>query len=268
MPHQQRTAVTFDTTHSFQPIYRLRGEIDGQTKIFEVQTGEHRVGRGADCDLNLRAGGVSRYHSVLRVTDEGLEVEDHQSRNGTWLDGLRIERAAVPEGSELRFGPLSFEVHSVEAEDVEIALDLADALATGSPEPSGPKARILPWTGPGSNDATEAQIDRSAVLAEVWWEALERTLCRVAENPSADLTGTMKALVGALGASGGCVAEWPADGELLGEPLIVASAGNLSELPERHDLHGGSTCGCSRPPMPNFWRVAPRAAFAAISTSG
>ena len=64
----------------------------------------------AECD------NVSRQHAVLRVSAEGVVVEDRYSENGTFIDGIRLgrgeSRVASP-GSEIRLAsnpPVVFRV--------------------------------------------------------------------------------------------------------------------------------------------------------------
>jgi len=68
------------------------------------------VGRGEECTLRLpdepEYNTVSRYHCVLDVDPPQIRVGDFGSTNGTWINGMRIERHLpwhVPEGRE---GPL------------------------------------------------------------------------------------------------------------------------------------------------------------------
>lgn len=51
--------------------------------------------------------GVSRRHAVIRPAKDGYEITDLSSRNGTWLDGLRLfPNKAYPmvSGEKLRIG--------------------------------------------------------------------------------------------------------------------------------------------------------------------
>ncbi len=68
---------------------------------------EHLIGRGHRAQLRLRHGWVSTTHAVLSWTSSGWRVRDLASRNGTWVNGRRIEAGQpVPltEGDELAFG--------------------------------------------------------------------------------------------------------------------------------------------------------------------
>jgi pSer/pThr/pTyr-binding forkhead associated (FHA) protein len=58
-------------------------------------------------DLDGFAMGISRRHALIRLADQGYEVIDLASRNGTWLDGQRlVPNKAYPlkSGSLLRVG--------------------------------------------------------------------------------------------------------------------------------------------------------------------
>jgi diguanylate cyclase (GGDEF)-like protein len=62
------------------------------------------VGRGRDADVQIREDAVSRRHASLRVDGDGALVTDLGSANGTWVDGKRVPRAPVNDGSRIHVG--------------------------------------------------------------------------------------------------------------------------------------------------------------------
>jgi DNA-binding NtrC family response regulator len=62
------------------------------------------IGTSEDNALVLRDAAVSRYHLELRRTAAGVQLVDLGSRNGTWVVGVRVERAIVPAGTRLKLG--------------------------------------------------------------------------------------------------------------------------------------------------------------------
>jgi len=62
------------------------------------------VGSAADNALVLTDRTVSRYHVEIEARDDGLHVSDLGSLNGTFVGELKIERARVAPGTELRLG--------------------------------------------------------------------------------------------------------------------------------------------------------------------
>ena len=84
-------------------VSQFKMRIGGRTLF--LQPGEHDVGRMGDCWLTLDDDLVSRYHARLFVTEQELEVEDLGSRNGTYVNGERIEaRVPLHDGDKLRIG--------------------------------------------------------------------------------------------------------------------------------------------------------------------
>ena len=68
------------------------------------------VGTAEDNALVVRDPAVSRYHLELHRTPAGVEVIDLGSRNGTWVGNVRITRAVVPAGTQLRLGDTTLTV--------------------------------------------------------------------------------------------------------------------------------------------------------------
>jgi pSer/pThr/pTyr-binding forkhead associated (FHA) protein len=70
-----------------------------------LRPGEHLVlGRASACDLSLTDATVSRRHAELRREADGWLLVDCASMNGTWVNGVRIERAPVRDGDQIRLG--------------------------------------------------------------------------------------------------------------------------------------------------------------------
>ena len=69
------------------------------------------LGRSPACDLVIEEGTVSQVHLVFRQAEDGWTVEDPGSTNGTWLDGVRLEKAAhrrLAEGARLQAAQVLF----------------------------------------------------------------------------------------------------------------------------------------------------------------
>jgi pSer/pThr/pTyr-binding forkhead associated (FHA) protein len=57
--------------------------------------------------------GVSRQHAVLRVDAENVYLIDHGSKNGTWIDNVRLEPQQpnpLPVSGRVRFGKLDVHI--------------------------------------------------------------------------------------------------------------------------------------------------------------
>jgi DNA-binding winged helix-turn-helix (wHTH) protein len=56
-----------------------------------LRNGETLIGRSADVLVRIRSGDVSRHHARVTVGPDGAAVEDLGSRNGTFVNGEKIE---------------------------------------------------------------------------------------------------------------------------------------------------------------------------------
>jgi len=90
------------------PKFLLRG-VSGVTlgKTFAV-TDNAVIGRQPGCDIPVPADEVSRHHARLRITPDGIHVEDMGSANGTWINGQRLPSGLLRPGEELRLDTVRF----------------------------------------------------------------------------------------------------------------------------------------------------------------
>ena len=76
---------------------------------FILRAGEAtRIGRGLDCDVVLSDPLSSRVHATVRYEEGGWFVRDAGSRNGTFVNGQKIDEAQLGEGNILRVGSTEF----------------------------------------------------------------------------------------------------------------------------------------------------------------
>jgi DNA-binding winged helix-turn-helix (wHTH) protein len=72
---------------------------------FLLSEGETLIGRGPACAVRLIASGVSRVHAGVRVQEGRALIEDRESKNGTWVNGKRIDDPVqLEEGDEVFVG--------------------------------------------------------------------------------------------------------------------------------------------------------------------
>jgi predicted component of type VI protein secretion system len=87
------------------------GEIDRRSL-----DGSLVIGRSPDCDITIKDILLSRHHCRIEQVDGEWVVTDLNSKNGTLLDSVRIERHTLQEGQTLRIGRerLNFYAGSIE----------------------------------------------------------------------------------------------------------------------------------------------------------
>ncbi|AKT44087.1 FHA domain-containing protein [Chondromyces crocatus] len=76
-----------------------------QAHDFELPEGTFLIGRSGECQLSLDDPLVSRKHAALQVRAQGVVVEDLESRNGVYVNGLRITvQKEVADGDKITIG--------------------------------------------------------------------------------------------------------------------------------------------------------------------
>ncbi|MEO7793640.1 MAG: FHA domain-containing protein [Thermoanaerobaculia bacterium] len=76
--------------------------------------GEHLIGRGEECDVRFDLASLSRQHARLALAPELATLVDLGSKNGTFVNGVRLTDDAcrpVAEGDEIRLGSIVFSLH-------------------------------------------------------------------------------------------------------------------------------------------------------------
>jgi DNA-binding winged helix-turn-helix (wHTH) protein len=72
---------------------------------FDLPAGESVIGRDRACAVRIDADSVSRHHARLHAHGSDISLEDLGSKNGTWVNGERID-GPVPltDGTSFRLG--------------------------------------------------------------------------------------------------------------------------------------------------------------------
>lgn len=82
--------------------------VDGFGRAHEIGERTH-IGRSPDGALIVLSNSVSREHAELRRSQGGWSVRDRGSRNGTFVDGVRVQgTVALPPRALLAFGDVRF----------------------------------------------------------------------------------------------------------------------------------------------------------------
>lgn len=93
------------------------------------------VGRGGDCELELRCPQASLFHCILLREGNRLWCVDLGSGNGTLLNGERIECAQVEMGNKLRVGDFELEFQRYSRR--------SDVLLRGGDNPAGSNLSLI-----------------------------------------------------------------------------------------------------------------------------
>ena len=187
--------------------YRLRGEVGGVLRSYAVYAGESSMGSRTGNTIVLPVRGVSRQHAVLKCTPAALTLEDLGSRNGTRVNGVRVQRTRLEPGDEIRLGPVTLRLEEVDPEDAALAIAVN---GTDRADPGLPAA-----------DSTGVPLEESG---RIGLALLETLLDRVGRAGEPDLPNLVSLLGRALGARSVCAFE-----TVDGEPVALATYGPLPD---------------------------------------
>lgn len=81
----------------------LTGGDSGGT-VVPLTESEYLIGRQRDSNIQLSDLGVSGRHARIFRGPDGYVIEDLKSRNGTWLNGVRVFHALLQSGDQIRLG--------------------------------------------------------------------------------------------------------------------------------------------------------------------
>jgi DNA-binding NtrC family response regulator len=137
-------------------VFQLTYRVNGVSRSVPLADGETCIGRGAGCQLRLRAAGVEARHVRLRRDDETLFIQALGKAkvrlSGRPLSGL----TKLPAGSEFSFGSVSAIVERVTAGDRHAAVRL----------------QPLRTVAPDDDDSIDLTLQRFDALSDGWRAAI------------------------------------------------------------------------------------------------
>jgi transcriptional regulator with GAF, ATPase, and Fis domain len=122
--------------------------VGAETYSADLRDGLQRLGRDADNDVIVKDDSVSRHQCLLLVSHAGVEIVDQESKNGTFVEGKRIDRAVVGAGTALRFGHVELRLEGLDPADARLALEIVPF--DDVPSSRGEAVTTLAATGDGS----------------------------------------------------------------------------------------------------------------------
>jgi pSer/pThr/pTyr-binding forkhead associated (FHA) protein len=132
----------------------LEGSQAGKT--LTVKGPKFLVGRDADCHLRPRSDLISRHHCVLIVEPGYCAVRDFNSKNGTFVNGVRIDgECQLKTDDELTIGPLRFSVnleHTLAGPKRSKVHDVKEALERTAERASDDEFDVSGWLEGGDED--------------------------------------------------------------------------------------------------------------------
>jgi two-component system cell cycle response regulator len=131
-------------------------------RFFTVNREGGVLGRGDDVTVTFTDETVSRSHASISLVDNGFELTDHESHNGTYLDGLAVRGSiALPRRCRIQLGTrLMLEYNALDELGAEAIGKLSNALL------------LDPLTGTGNRLHLEQRLAAETSFARRHHQAL------------------------------------------------------------------------------------------------
>ncbi len=86
----------------------LNGKLAGHE--IPLQDGKYILGRGEECQITIPDPGISKKHAELEVDEQGVFINDLQSSNGTFLNGIKIQESEIHNKDKVSVCQTTFDI--------------------------------------------------------------------------------------------------------------------------------------------------------------
>lgn len=133
------------------------GPLNGST--IALKPGLNRVGRNPGNDVQIAEPSISGFHCELHVSPLGVAFRDVGSRNGSYIEGRRVEKAILSSGKTLRLGAI----------EVDVDVPQANVSIPEQPKETEVFANFLPDGTPACQAHAELAAHFRCVKCEKTW---------------------------------------------------------------------------------------------------
>lgn len=104
-----RTELLEPLPTGVRPVALVQGR-GREAQALRIAARPLSIGAAPDNAITLSDRAVSRFHCRIEPSEDGVVVRDLGSTNGTWVDGVRIQKLELRAGGILRVGRTEFRV--------------------------------------------------------------------------------------------------------------------------------------------------------------
>lgn len=97
----------------------ISGKDKGKSEVMKKR--EIYIGTNPDCEFFLDDPTVSRNHAKIVYDLFGYKIEDFGSKNGTFINDIRVKNAYIPDGATIKMGETQI-LFSLEKDSVEVPI--------------------------------------------------------------------------------------------------------------------------------------------------
>lgn len=122
-------------------------DASGRQEAFLCEGDTAQIGRGPDNDIVIASGHVSRHHAVITWREDGFEIADLGSLNGTLVNNQRVQAHPLQDGDVVRLYDIEISYEAVGQDEPQPAPS-PEADRTFQVLPTAPQPRLIISAGP------------------------------------------------------------------------------------------------------------------------
>jgi len=89
---------------------------EGNTTKHRLDDGRHHMGKSPDADITIIDPFASKYHAEIIVDKHNVFLQDLESTNGTWINGIKVDnKHPLTDGANFQIGNLLFTASMIAA---------------------------------------------------------------------------------------------------------------------------------------------------------
>jgi len=179
----------------FEKHVKIRIEVAGESRVL-LYDGERSlsIGRFDEADIPLTAEQVSRHHADIIASEGKFFAVDAGSRNGTWVNGIRVTRSALLPGDVIKVGSARITFGEAAGEEARKTATVATVESRARPA----RGRKVSSASPGRRLLTALVVPMFLVLIIAFMVSISNELDqgRVEQPEGPDvLTGALEPTV-------------------------------------------------------------------------
>lgn len=166
------------------------GDVEGRDSCSVGEGEKVTVGRAPGCEVRIKSSTISRRHFQMQVNERAAFVRDLESKNGTFLNGQRLESVTqVRDGDQLTAGRVRMKVNLDGDEEHSADDETTSVVSLETDESSDLSGGVrMDKKGFGENSGEiqnqESQMPRSDITCPHCWNKFElKEILAVSEHP-------------------------------------------------------------------------------------
>src|SRR3989338_7153536 len=110
-----------------------------EPKEFILDEGTHILGRGTECNIVIHSSVVYKKHAIITVNHHKVMIEDLESKNGTFVNGIMVQKKELKLGDRISFQNIVLELTPT----IDMSRNISGATSKISPlfEPPPPSSQ-------------------------------------------------------------------------------------------------------------------------------